>query len=969
MNNYEEQICKAIDIILEKRFSDLKFNKTIFATIIKAKEDGLYELKYQDAVIEAYSLTGIKYKENDNVYVLIQNNDINDKKYIISYAGEIPMPVLDEYLTKHNPTGTGYFSMNQKDGKVPGQYSTALGYNCDAQGYACMAEGIETFTYGNGNHAEGYKTSSVGNREDGSSHAEDASHAEGAYTLANGANSHAEGYRTMANGPKSHAEGFATNASGFYSHSEGIYTTANEISSHAEGYYTKASGERSHAEGDSTIASGFMSHAEGGQTTANGNYGSHAEGYTTIANGNYGSHAEGYWTTASGYYGSHAEGENSLASGTASHAEGYTTRAIGIWSHVEGEMTTASGSSSHAEGCDTLANGEYTHAEGCHTTANEYTSHSEGNYTMALGSRSHVEGEHTTAIGESSHAEGEYTLTRGSGSHAEGWDTIASGNFSHAEGSSTLAGGSNSHAEGSSTLAGGSNSHTEGIGTIASGNNQHVQGKYNIEDTEDKYAHIVGGGEWNDALRDSIRKNIHTIDWNGNAWYAGDVVSTDSNGNQYHLNDLKKSILLTNQNLDDIFATELTNYYANYENLVVGKPEGVYNFSLIASGAEEQGQYFQQLYANDNIYYRISKEKNPCPVDLHHTFVYDTVRDHPEYVPSSSTSAFKIIGKYEATNRPLIEYEFFVKTTDLEHRPFCLYFKDSNKICYYLAKKDTSSGSIYGSYSCFLEGGNQGSYGNTYLNGVVYTTINYTLGNPVVTFYDSKAYESTKIPLYYSDDTENILNYLNTGNKSNALNFRKIEYDWTEWKSITNNTSTTPSAIEISYDDTVTQIGVANVQSAIEYLIENGSSSVTVDTKLDENSDNPIANSTVTKLFKNSFYNSENSSTISDVNISGRSNNYSTEEHKIGTWIDGSDIYEKTYCPIQSSILEEDFSNKVLIDSYGYVKYTTGNILAIGSAYNTLYKNSSNQLVIEGVNGTFDFTYPYNNVTIRYIYI
>ena len=39
MNNYEEQICKAIDIILKKRFSDLKFNKTIFATIIKAKED------------------------------------------------------------------------------------------------------------------------------------------------------------------------------------------------------------------------------------------------------------------------------------------------------------------------------------------------------------------------------------------------------------------------------------------------------------------------------------------------------------------------------------------------------------------------------------------------------------------------------------------------------------------------------------------------------------------------------------------------------------------------------------------------------------------------------------------------------------------------------------------------------------------------------------------------------------------
>ena len=32
------------------------------------------------------------------------------------------------------------------------------------------------------------------------------------------------------------------------------------------------------------------------------------------------------------------------------------------------------------------------------------------------------------------------------------------------------------------------------------------------------YAHIVGGG-----TSDSNRKNIHTIDWNGNAYFAGSV--------------------------------------------------------------------------------------------------------------------------------------------------------------------------------------------------------------------------------------------------------------------------------------------------------------------------------------------------------------------------------------------------------------------------------------------------------------
>ena len=652
-----------------------------------------------------------------------------------------------------------------------------------------------------------------------------------------------------------------------------------------------------------------MSHAEGDRTTASGYYGSHAEGETSLASGT-ASHTEGYFTTASGDHGSHAEGEFSLASGTASHAEGYTTRAIGIWSHAEGELTTANGLSSHAEGCDTLATGESAHAEGFYTTAKGLSSHTEGNATLALGNVSHAEGEHTTASGDFS--------------HAEGWGT----------------------------LAGGTTSHAEGYGTIANGNNQHVQGKYNIEDTEDKYAHIVGGGEWNYDLRDCIRKNIHTIDWDGNAWYAGDVVSTDSNGNQHHLNDLKKSILLTNQNLDDIFATELTNYYANYENLVVGKPEGVYNFSLIASGADEQGQYFQQLYANDNIYYRISKEKNPCPVDLHHTFVYDTIRNHPEYISSSSTSAFKIIGKYEDTNRPLIEYEFFVKTTDLEHRPFCLYFKDSNKICYYLAKKDTSSGYVYGSYSCLLEGGNQGSYGDTYLNGVVYTTINYTLGNPVVTFYDSKAYESTKIPLYYSDDTENILNYLNTGNKSNALNFRKIEYDWTEWKSITNNTSTTSSAIEISYDNTSSQLESTNVQAAIDELsqrpvitidnnfskesenplqnkiitekieeLENSiSEPIVIDDTIDENSTNPVQNKVIAEALKNipsgsttDYTNLENKPSINGVTLEG---NKTLKELGIDISTAAKDI---TYDNLKSGLEVTDVQNAIdyLADNIG----------------------------------------------------
>lgn len=60
-------------------------------------------------------------------------------------------------------------------------------------------------------------------------------------------------------------------------------------------------------------------------------------------------------------------------------------------------------------------------------------------------------------------------------------------------------------------------SHAENYQTIASGDYSHVQGKLNIEDTDNRYAHIVGNG---DA---SKRSNAHTLDWNGNAWFAGKV--------------------------------------------------------------------------------------------------------------------------------------------------------------------------------------------------------------------------------------------------------------------------------------------------------------------------------------------------------------------------------------------------------------------------------------------------------------
>lgn len=93
----------------------------------------------------------------------------------------------------------------------------------------------------------------------------------------------------------------------------------------------------------------------------------------------------------------------------------------------------------------------------------------------------------------------------------------AIGSYSHAEGYQTVA-GSSAHAEGDNSYAGGYASHAEGSYTVTYTAYQHAQGKYNIRDNEGTYAHIVGNGTSNNE-----RSNAHTLDWSGNAWYAGSV--------------------------------------------------------------------------------------------------------------------------------------------------------------------------------------------------------------------------------------------------------------------------------------------------------------------------------------------------------------------------------------------------------------------------------------------------------------
>ena len=142
-------------------------------------------------------------------------------------------------------------------------------------------------------------------------------------------------------------------------------------------------------------------------------------------------------------------------------------------------------------------------------------------------------------------------------------DEYKLGTGAFAEGSSTQASGPFSHAEGNRTIASGANSHSEGLYTVAAGAEQHVQGKYNIEDTEGKYAHIIGNGI-NSAP--AARSNAHTVDWNGNGWFKGDVYvgGSDQNAN---------AIMLAHQPLILEFTVPSssletgTEYYLGYKNI------------------------------------------------------------------------------------------------------------------------------------------------------------------------------------------------------------------------------------------------------------------------------------------------------------------------------------------------------------------------------------------------------------------
>jgi hypothetical protein len=214
-------------------------------------------------------------------------------------------------------------------------------------------------------------------------------------------------------------------------------------------------------------------------------------------------------STASGDY-SNAEGLYTTVTGKYGHAEGYSTNVSGRAAHAEGDCADASGDCAHAEGSLTHAIGDHSHAEGCDTTAYGENAHAAGYGTYAFGDNQVVYGKH------SKDAYGEYT------------EEYVYPNVND------LGYASDSYSYDSTTgvFTLGNDAIQKNINTV---NGQYwicpnKTGREMYYVTSDfpnvtkyiseggRYAHIVGNG----TSRDS-RSNSHTLDWKGNAWFAGEI--------------------------------------------------------------------------------------------------------------------------------------------------------------------------------------------------------------------------------------------------------------------------------------------------------------------------------------------------------------------------------------------------------------------------------------------------------------
>lgn len=202
------------------------------------------------------------------------------------------------------------------------------------------------------------------------------------------------------------------------------------------------------------------------------------------------------------------QGDETTADGWNAHAEGDHSAATGSGAHAEGSYTKADGSNSHAEGRNTKATGDYSHAEGESTVANRRGMHAEGTYNL-YDSAKYVDvvTRSQESIWNNMYAASEYTFDADTGYYtlvnAEPKNEVVIGLYYAS---------SYQYKNGIIDIL------RKPISLISGNNYKTEEHKSNLAaNLQGKYVHVVGNGV------SSARSNAHTLDWDGNGWFAGDV--------------------------------------------------------------------------------------------------------------------------------------------------------------------------------------------------------------------------------------------------------------------------------------------------------------------------------------------------------------------------------------------------------------------------------------------------------------
>lgn len=202
-----------------------------------------------------------------------------------------------------------------------------------------------------------------------------------------------------------------------------------------------------------------------------------------------------------------------------------------------------------------------------------------GKDSAAIGRKAKAEADYATAIGYGNTASGGNSVVIGVNSTASAGNSIVIGSGSTASNQNGVAIGANVSASGSSSLATGYGTEAAGYMSTAMGyanqatsGAQMVFGSLNIPDTNDAGPEdrtenilIVGNGLYGASTE--TRSNAMTLDWDGSAWFAGDVYVGSTSGTNKD-DGSKKLItadevadleLITTDDIDEICNASISN--------------------------------------------------------------------------------------------------------------------------------------------------------------------------------------------------------------------------------------------------------------------------------------------------------------------------------------------------------------------------------------------------------------------------